>query len=212
MKDSTKFLGVMLDKHLDFKEHIQYIKGKISRGLGILVKCRRLFTHKTLLTLYNSFVYPYMNYCITVWGNTCDSFLDPIVKLQKRAVRVIEGAKRYSHTDPIFKKLKILKFRQIYLYSVQLFVFKYHHNILPHIFDDFFTRFTSHSQRNILYRAPLVQNGKSDRKIRVTGVRTHNYFTNRLNIDCSYLSYKVALRCFLITNDIDSNDVIKVIE
>ena len=74
----------MIDEYLDFKEHIQYIKGKMSRGLGILFKCRRLFTQKTLLTLYNSFMYPYMNYCINVWGRTFDSYLDPLVKLQKK--------------------------------------------------------------------------------------------------------------------------------
>ena len=47
-------------------------------------------------------MYPYMNYCITVWGNTFKSYLDPIAKLQKKAVRVIAGQKRNSHTDHLF--------------------------------------------------------------------------------------------------------------
>ena len=56
-----------------------------------------------------------MNYCINVWGRTFDSYLDPLVKLQKKAVRVIAGAQRNSHTDPLFKKLNILEFHKIYL-------------------------------------------------------------------------------------------------
>ena len=206
MKDSTKFLGVMIDKFLDFNYHIQYIKGKISRGLGIIFKCRRLFNKKTLLTLYNSFMYPYMNYCVSVWGNTYDSYLDPLAKLQKRAVRIVSGAHRNSPTDCIFKKLKILKLREIYIYSVQLFVFKYHHKLLPNIFDSFFalnSSFHSHETRSVsLYRPPRVQSSKAARNLRVMGVRTHNYFESRLNIDCSFLSYKVALRIFLINNEI----------
>ena len=206
MKDNTKFLGVIIDKYLDFNEHIQYIKGKISRGLGILYKCRRLFISKTLITLYNSFLYPYMNYCVSIWGNTYDSYLDPLIKLQKRAVRVLVGAERNSHTDPIFRKLRLLKLCQIYLYSVQLFMFKYHHQTLPDIFNDFFIRNSSFHDYNTrsqnLLRLHKPQSAKSERIIRVMGARSYNYFDCRINIDCSYLSYKVALRICLINNDI----------
>ena len=150
-------------------------------------------------------MYPYMNYCVSVWGNTYDSYLDPLAKLQKRAVRIVAGAHRNSPTDCIFKKLKILKLREIYIYSVQLFVFKYHHKLLPNIFDSFFalnSSFHSHETRSVsLYRPPRVQSSKAARNIRVMGVRTHNYFESRLNIDCSFLSYKVALRIFLINNE-----------
>ena len=146
-----------------------------------------------------------MNYCISVWGNTYDSYLEPLIKLQKRAIRVVVGAKRYSHTDPIFKRLRILKLRQIYVFSVQLFVFKYYHELLPSIFDDFFTRnrsFHAHSTRSRdWFRPPLFKSAIAKRIIRVTGVRTHNYFESRLNINCSYLSYKVALKIFLIDNE-----------
>ena len=78
MKDSTKFLGVMLDKYLDFDEHVQYTKGKVSRGLGILKRCCRVFIQKTLITLYYSFLYPYLNFCNSVWGNTNDKILKPL--------------------------------------------------------------------------------------------------------------------------------------
>ena len=206
MKDSTKFLGVIIDKYLNFNEHIQYIKGKISRGLGIIFKCRRLFTQSTLVTLYNSFLYPHLNYCISVWGNTFDSYLDPLVKLQKRAVRVIVGAKWSSHTDPIFRKLKILKFRQIYLFSIQQFVYKFRHRLLPSIFDEFFITNNSvhshntRSQNN--FRPHVLPTNIAERTIRVMGVRTQNYFANKLNMECSYLSYKASLRKYLVNNEI----------
>ena len=70
MTDQSKFLGVIIDKNLSFMQHIQYIKGKISKGVGILCKCKKFFNAKTMLTLYYSFVYPYFNYCLPVWGGT----------------------------------------------------------------------------------------------------------------------------------------------
>ena len=83
IKESTKFLGVIIDKRLSFQQHIKYIKGKLARGVGILCKCKRFFKHETLLTLYNSFLYPYLNYCIAVWGNTCKTYLEPLIKARK---------------------------------------------------------------------------------------------------------------------------------
>ena len=40
---AKKFLGVILDHKLSWCEHIQYIKNKISKGIGILCKARKIF-------------------------------------------------------------------------------------------------------------------------------------------------------------------------
>ena len=65
---STKFLGVYIDSRLSWSEHINYIKNKISKGIGILCQARKIFSLKTLNTLYYSFIHPYFMYCIEVWG------------------------------------------------------------------------------------------------------------------------------------------------
>ena len=224
MKDSTKFLGVMLDKYLDFDEHVQYTKGKVSRGLGILKRCRRVFIQKTLITLYYSFLYPYLNFCNSVWGNTNDRILKPLVVLQNRAVRLVSGAKRRTiiwnereilipaHTDPLYIKLNVLKLRQIYIYSVQQFVFKYVHGLLPTIFNDFFltnSSVHSHNTRSQnMFRMPLLRSSLAAINIRATGVQLYNYFFNRLSMDCSLISYKAALRKHLITNNMTSVDTV----
>ena len=65
--------------------------------------------------LYNAFVYPYFTYCIEVWGNTYKSYLEPLVKLQKRAIRTIAGARKYEHTLPLFHNLKLLNIKE-YIY------------------------------------------------------------------------------------------------
>ena len=67
--DNTKFLGVIIDERLSFISHINHLKGKVARGIGILKKARPFFNEETLKNLYNSFVYPYFTYCIEAWGN-----------------------------------------------------------------------------------------------------------------------------------------------
>ena len=81
---STKFLGVIIDANLTWKDHIDYISTKISKNIGIIKKARKLFDNKTLLTLYYSFIFPYFNYCIHLWGSTFESHLNKLIVLQKK--------------------------------------------------------------------------------------------------------------------------------
>ena len=56
----TKFLGVIIDEHLNWASHIETIKCKLAREIGILCKARKILKSSTLLTLYTSFLLPYM--------------------------------------------------------------------------------------------------------------------------------------------------------
>ena len=55
---STKFLGVIIDDKLKWKEHLQYIKNKISKSIGIIYKIRPYLDKATLKNLYFTFVLP----------------------------------------------------------------------------------------------------------------------------------------------------------
>ena len=61
----TKFLG----EQLNWLNHISYVKNKISKGFGIILRARKFFTKKTFSNLYNAFILPYLLYCVEIWGN-----------------------------------------------------------------------------------------------------------------------------------------------
>ena len=68
------------------------------------------------MNMYYPFIYPYVTYYITVWGNTFSYILGPLMKLQKRALRLVDGAGKYDHTTSIFKKFELLNLRNLYIY------------------------------------------------------------------------------------------------
>ena len=80
----TKFLGVIIDEKLNWTHHISYIKNKISKRFGIILRARKLFTKSTLLKLYSSFVLPYLIYCVEIWGNASEIHILPIITLKKK--------------------------------------------------------------------------------------------------------------------------------
>ena len=65
----TKFLSVIIDSNLTWKQHIMYISGKIAKGNGIIKKARKVIDKETLVTLYHHFIYPYLCYCSHDWGS-----------------------------------------------------------------------------------------------------------------------------------------------
>ena len=106
MVQRTKFIGVITNQNLSFQGQIYYMKGKVARGIGILYKSKPYFSFETIRMLYKAFFYPYFTYCIEVWVNTYKSYLEPLVKLQKRAIRTIVGARKCAHTALSFKTVE----------------------------------------------------------------------------------------------------------
>lgn len=63
-----------------------------------------------LRTLYFALVNCHLLYCVESWGSTYDSYLEPVRRLQKRAIRTITFSPYYEHSKPLFSRLKILPF------------------------------------------------------------------------------------------------------
>jgi hypothetical protein len=59
--------------------------------------------------VYNCFVQPLLIYGIHLWGATFEKGLTRIQKLQKKAIRLLTGAKKMDHSEPHLKGLGILK-------------------------------------------------------------------------------------------------------
>ena len=184
----------MIDKRLTFEDHARYIKGKMSRGIGIIIKASKLLTQESLITLYYSFIYPFINYCISVWGNTNQTYLKCVEMAQKRSVRIICKVKNRAESSPLFKDLKFLTLKQLYVYSVQMFMYKYHHSLLPIIFDDFFIyncNIHDHYTRQMHYlHVPKRTSNHRAKQIKVMGVQINNLFEGHVNHICSLPVYK----------------------
>ena len=83
-KDHVKYLGVLIDSKLTFKNHISVINKKISRTIGLMSKPSYYLNQKTLTMIYYGLIYPYLTYGVTIWGNANDVFIDPLFIYKKK--------------------------------------------------------------------------------------------------------------------------------
>ena len=119
----TNFLGVIIDDKLSWKYHINHIKGKMSKSIGILQKVKYIVNKKWRLKLYNTFVLPHINYCNAVWGSTYATNLKPVHILQKKALKCALGYSRCTRcTNTVFNDSGMLKLENISKVQIAIFM------------------------------------------------------------------------------------------
>ena len=128
--DHFNFLGLTINKHLKWDNHISKISCKISRAIGVLHRLKRILPFNILLLLYNTLSLPHINYCLICWGYQPGN----IIQLQKKAIRIITHSRYLSHTEPLFKHLELLKVVDLFRLQQIKFYYKYINNSLPHYF------------------------------------------------------------------------------
>jgi hypothetical protein len=84
----TKFLGIIIDEHLEWKEHIDLCKRKISSGNYVLKSLKSTLTTSLLTTVYYSMIHPYLSYGLMLWGSACKQHLHKIEVSQKKTFEV----------------------------------------------------------------------------------------------------------------------------
>ena len=112
---------------------------KLKRSVGILAKTRHYLPISIRLQLYYTFIYPYLTYALTTWGNTYVTTLKSLITLQKKGIRLISFAEFRAHTSPLFSHLEILKLSDLIFLNNALLMYDFHENNLPPVFHDFFT-------------------------------------------------------------------------
>ena len=90
--------------------------------MGIPLKIINCIKYNTLRIMYFTFIYPYLFYCIKVWGNAHHTHFDPLIKIQGKRIRIITLYHYLAHIIPCCKNC--------YANNL-LLMFKNHFNIFP---------------------------------------------------------------------------------
>ena len=207
----TKFLGVIIDQNLNWKHHILHVKKKLAKGIGIICKARKYLNYPALRTLYHSFFYPYIDYCIEVWGSAGKTIIEKLCRIQRKAVRLITKSNYRADTKPLFENCKIFTIAETHILKISLFMYRVHHKIAPTPLTELFIRnseihsHNTRSQNN--FRVPNFKLDVLKYSPRVIGVYVWNFVNQNVDCVCSLTSYRLSLRQFILGNE-DITDII----
>jgi hypothetical protein len=117
--NNMKYLGLIIDYQLTWKNHISKLKKELYISLRKFYLLNQLCgSNKILVNVYHALVGSRISYGITCWGGTYSTTLYPIVIFQKRFIRLISKKTRFEHTWPLFVEMKILPLRHLYIFKV----------------------------------------------------------------------------------------------
>ena len=124
------FLGLTINENLSWKPHVDVIANKLSKYVGVLNRLKRYLPNQILRTLYFSLIQSSLNFSLLAWGFNCGR----LKILQKKVIRIISICKYNAHTEPLMKKLGILKLEDLFKLNMCKWYYRYIHRELPAYF------------------------------------------------------------------------------
>ena len=114
--NEVKFLGVWLDKNLDWSEHLSNLSKKLNK-IGFLIGSLKSYTSlNTLKTIYFAHFHSLLSYGIIFWGHFSNCIR--IFRIQKRILRLMVGIKPSVSCKSYFRSLNILTLQSVYIHEV----------------------------------------------------------------------------------------------
>lgn len=90
--DAFKYLGVILDSSLSLNQHIDHVKKKVSKMLGIFSRARPSLTIKSVNRVFKSMILPILDYCGAVFHRCGKGNEECLESLQRRCGRIVLNA------------------------------------------------------------------------------------------------------------------------
>lgn len=121
---STSFLGIIVDEHINWKQHCETLCSKINRYIYVLKRIVRVSSLHAGKLAYHGYVNSNLRYGLPLWGNSTQ--VQTVFVAQKKCIRALCSITDQSVScRPLFRKLSILPLCCLYIYEMCVFIKKY---------------------------------------------------------------------------------------
>ena len=190
----TKFLGLIIDDSLSWKDHIDQMKPKLNSACFIIRSLQAVMDTETLKMIYFAYVHSIMSYGIIFWGNQLYS--DKIFKIQKRAIRIITNSRTRDSCRKLFQRLEILPLYSQYIFSISIFVVKN-----KHLFNTNNQIHSFHTRYKTNLHQPTANLTKYQKGVYYSGVKIFNNLPKEIkDLTNQTTLFRNSLKRFLLLN------------
>ena len=137
--NNFKFLGIIIDSNLSFSSHYQNVCNKTSRSSSVLSKLAYYVPQPILRKLYQTMIYPHLNYGIEIWGNSCKTRIKRLQRIQNKCIKIISSTNTCEPSD--YASLKLMSFKHVHEYFSLFRFFNYYK---PNESQNFKTKIENH--------------------------------------------------------------------
>lgn len=190
---SIKYLGIIIDKNLKWKEHVSKITNNIRALIRMFYTLREIMCTKLLICVYRALVESLLTYGITVWGGLYKNSLHQLEVIQKYILKIIFKKGRRYPTQLLFGD-DILCVRSLYVHNICTFIYKRNlKNYIDH----------SYPTRANVARHLTVPNSNSNinmRFLNYLGPRIYNLLPGALRAIHNYRKFFTDCKIYISRN------------
>ena len=128
---TIKYLGVHLDEHLSWKQHVAVVAAKLRRANGAISKLRHYLPLPNLINVYHAIFSSHIRYACQTWGLCDNTITHRIQVLQNTAIRLMTFQGPRASVTRFYSELKILKFFDLVETLNIMFIYRYLNRYLP---------------------------------------------------------------------------------
>lgn len=109
-------LGVLIDRNLTFKDHVDSIVKRCTGTLIALNHAQHVIPRSTLPCLTQALVISILRYCLSVYGSCSNTQLHRVQKIINFCARVVSGRRRHDHISDVVQNLSWLNAERLSKY------------------------------------------------------------------------------------------------
>ena len=198
----VKYLGLMVDRELKWKDQVSHVRKKC---LATLSRLRRLFPAlpmSTRLMLYNALVLPYLGFCSSVWHQCSETLSTRIERIQNYAMRLITSSPPRTSSDELCSNLSWMTLQDRRRFRILCKVHRCLHHQAP---DYLCSKFTLNLGRTRGFGNVYLQRPQSEfyrKSFEYDGGKMWNSLPNHLKTISSPLVFKRLLHSFILQNGV----------
>ena len=204
--NSCKYLGVIIDSELKWKDHIEYVHKKLIKYTSIFYKLRTKLSIPCLRSIYYAFIYPHLLYGIEIYANTYQSHLHQLNVLNNKILRILQSKPLKTSLQQLYWEFQTLPISLLHRQQILILVHCFfHHNCeMPEVYHDYFTvNSTVHNygtRQSGNLHIELTKLSLGHRSVHYTGSVLWNELPLSLKEPMSKNTFKLKLKRHLLGN------------
>ena len=202
--ENQKLPGVIIDKTLSWDKQIDAVCLNVTRRITLMKLLSKYLDQSHLNQYYNSYVLPIFDYACLIWGRCTVTNMNRLIRLQKRAARIVLKADFLTPSHIMFNELKWLSFPKRAQYHTCIMMYKTLHGSAPEYMSNLFVKPSEVHNRNLrsidneTLRIPYARTNVYDRSFAVTGAREWNALPYDIKRSGSIASFKFNVKQYLL--------------
>lgn len=111
----VKYLGLLIDQHLSFKQHLYLLASRVRKIIYVVKRLRDCAAPDVLRLVYHALCQSILQYGVAIWGSAAKCHILQVERAQRAVLKVMLKKPFRYPTDTLYRECGFLRVRQLYI-------------------------------------------------------------------------------------------------